>query len=173
MLEFVVATQMPLLCQLPRPPPSNGHDVPELRFLLVIDPTYRAHRRLVRTGIATTVLFVIAFLTWSICFPLALFDLRPLLTPADRRKARIAQTAALAAAALLYIVRGLVNLRVRAFIGRLLRIKKPLGCTQLAHHDVCFNQRYLFYGGWGLELAIASILLMEAILCAFTWTIKL
>ncbi|KAK6358920.1 hypothetical protein TWF696_000095 [Orbilia brochopaga] len=136
------------------------------------DPTYRAHRRLVRAGIAATTVFAAAFVTWAVCFPLALFDLHPLVSPEGRRQARVAETVAVAIAALVYIIRVLVNLRVGAFLGRVLHIEKPMGCTQL-HHGPCVNQRYLLYGGWGLELAIGLIMLMEVVLCGFTWSLNI
>ncbi|KAK6347599.1 hypothetical protein TWF718_005437 [Orbilia javanica] len=146
--------------------PEHGHAIQysEEERMLHFDPSYRPHRRLIRTGQAATIIFGITFILSAIAF-----SLNVVAKPQIRHPARIIQTVLVAIGVGMYLLRTLVNWRVRGALGKLLGKGQSWGCEK---HECCSEQRYRLYGDKRLEIAFGSLVVLMMAFCAVVWVVK-
>ncbi|KAF3201065.1 hypothetical protein TWF106_003071 [Orbilia oligospora] len=144
-----------------------GHAIQysEEERMLHFDPSYRPHRRLIRTGQAATIIFGIVFVLSSVAFSITIVG-----KPYISYPAKIVQTVLVAIGAVMYVLRALVNWRVREALGRVLGKGSSWGCEK---HEQCSEQRYRLYGDRRLEIAFGSLVILMVGSCAICWLVKL
>ncbi|KAK6518939.1 hypothetical protein TWF281_003630 [Arthrobotrys megalospora] len=145
-------------------PDCHGIQYSEEERMLHFDPTYRPHRRLIRVGHAATIIFAITFILSATAFAIHLVGKQYIYYPT-----KIIQTVLASIGVGMYLLRALVNWRVKEALGRVLGQSGDWGCEK---HMECSEQRYRLYGGKRLEIAFGSLVVLMVAFCGVSWVVK-
>ncbi|EPS42304.1 hypothetical protein H072_3726 [Dactylellina haptotyla CBS 200.50] len=136
-----------------------------------VDPDYHTHKRYLYIGLATTLSFLVIFMTWTITLSFALLDFRPHVSAESRREARITETVCVGLSSIAYGCRAGAIFQAKRILRNIIKREKRSTPVCLQTDNQYPIQAHVLYVR-NLEAILVSLLIIEIGMCVFSWLQK-